>query len=117
MRAANLFFALCYALSVAVQYNDPDPLPWMAIYAAAAATTLAWERGRGVRAPALILLALSAAWAAWILARLELGVPLAEALGDWGMHGQGSEEAREIGGLAFVAAWMAALAARPERGD
>ena len=34
--AANVAMLAMFVFSVAVQYNDPDPLPWMAIYAAAA---------------------------------------------------------------------------------
>lgn len=32
MKIFNVFFILLFILSAAVQYNDPDPLIWMAIY-------------------------------------------------------------------------------------
>jgi hypothetical protein len=32
MKIANLILAVLFALFAAVQYNDPDPLHWMALY-------------------------------------------------------------------------------------
>jgi len=112
MRIANLLFGLAYVLSVVVQHNDPDPLPWMLLYGAAAATCLAWALRRCPRWLPALLLGVVLAWAAWIGAHTELGVSLGQALGDWGMKTQGSEEAREIGGLLVVGVWMSVLALR-----
>jgi len=39
-RALNGLMAALFALAVAVQYNDPDPVRWMAIYGAACIVTL-----------------------------------------------------------------------------
>lgn len=32
MKALNIFFIIVFALSAALQYNDPDPYIWMPIY-------------------------------------------------------------------------------------
>jgi len=113
VKFANALFGLAYVLSVVVQYNDPDPLPWMLLYGSAAGVCLMWALRRCPRwLPAVVLL-IAAGWSGWIAVSIELGVPLTEALGDWGMHAQGSEEAREIGGLLLVGVWMLALALKP----
>lgn len=109
MRFANLVMFALFVWSVLLQANDPDPAVWMAMYGAAALACVWWERRWGTRwlAGGVGLLALG--WAGWTLATMHLGVPLAEALGDWQMHADGSEEARESGGLLIVAAWMGVL--------
>lgn len=113
VRGANLVFALMFAFSVALQYNDPDPLRWMAIYAAAFSVCLARAAGSVRREFAWAIAAIALLWAAsiWVSTRLE--VPLLEALGEWDMHSGGSEEAREIGGLLLVAACSLLAGALP----
>jgi hypothetical protein len=114
LRAANALFALLFVFSVVVQYNDPDPVRWMAVYALGILACVAWERRVASRArwavPAIAL-----TWAGAWLHGLHLGVPAWTALTDWGMHSEGSEELRETCGLALVAAWTGLLAARPRR--
>ena len=39
--AFNTLFLVAYLLSALVQYNDPDALPWIAIYLAATAMCVA----------------------------------------------------------------------------
>lgn len=115
-RAANACFFLAYAASVALQYNDPDPLRWVAIYVAAAGACFAWEVGWVVRANAAVIGVVAVGWAISIARNTTLLVPLSDALLDWGMHAQGSEEVREVGGLLIVGLWMAAIALLlPER--
>ena len=116
MRILNALFGAAYILSAAVQLNDPDPVPWIALYLSAAATCLTWQLSRCPRALPAALLVTALTWAAWIGAHTTLGVSLREALGDWGMYSEGSEQAREIGGLLVVSLWMAALAWRPAPG-
>ena len=113
LQGLNILFAVAFTLSVAVQYNDPDPIQWMAIYGAALACCVGWARRRLPR-PAPVGIGLVAlGWAAWIYQGMHLGVPLGTALTDWGMHSEGSEDAREIGGLLLVAGWMAVISTLP----
>ena len=42
----NIFFLVIYLLCAAVQYNDPDALPWVALYLSAAAMCAARLRKR-----------------------------------------------------------------------
>ena len=112
MRILNALFGAAYVLSAYVQLNDPDPVAWIALYLSAAVTCLAWRLGRCPRALPAVLLVVALAWAGWIGAHMTLGVSLGEALSDWGMYSEGSEEAREIGGLLVVSFWMGTLAWR-----
>ena len=40
MKVFNLIFCLLFIFSAALQYNDPDPLRWMLLYAAACGVSL-----------------------------------------------------------------------------
>jgi Transmembrane family 220, helix len=101
-----------FVFSVAVQYNDPDPLPWMGIYGAAAVAS-AWAalRPRGYPWPfpaAVGTVAL--VWSFFLLPQVVGKVRLAELFASWEMKSPRVEVAREAGGLLIVAAWMAVTA-------
>jgi hypothetical protein len=42
LSACNWLMAALFGLSAVLQYNDPDPLSWIALYAAAAAACVLW---------------------------------------------------------------------------
>jgi hypothetical protein len=94
--------ACLFALSAALQWNDPDPLRWLLLYLGAALVCGLHALGRGHRGACLALAALAVAWAAAlaprVIARADLG---------------GSEEERELAGLLLVAGVCASLARRP----
>lgn len=107
---ANIIAALLFAASVAVQINDPDPLPWVAIYGGAAIIALL-ECVRRVRPVFPALLSLTAlGWAASIAPRVIGKVPFAEMFDAFEMKNVGVEESREMYGLLLVALWMAVVA-------
>ncbi len=97
MRSLHAAFFLSFVASTVVQWNDPDWLPWMAIYAVAA-----WESGHAVfgrqeRARALVVALVALAWLT------KIGP---EALhGDWVFN----EVQRESGGLLLVSLSMMAV--------
>src|SRR5262245_48605861 len=106
LRILHVVMALLFALSFAVQYNDPDALPWMMIYAAAFILAVAGAAGR----PPSWQAALVATFAfAWGLA-LYPAVPVflhSDVSTTFYMHtgNDVEEEARECGGLAIVVVW------------
>jgi hypothetical protein len=107
---ANLIAAVMFAASVAVQINDPDPLPWMAIYGGAAIIA-ALECTRRVRPVFPALLSVTAlGWAATLAPRVIGRVPFADMFGAFEMENVGIEESREMYGLLVVGLWMAAVA-------
>lgn len=100
---------LLFLFAAAVQFNDPDPFAWIAVYVAAAAICASEiRRGASVWAPiALALVAL--AWAGSLFYRAR-DVPVSSLVAEWEMRDIHVEEAREMYGLLIVAAWMIVIA-------
>ena len=107
---ANAAMLLAFIFSVVVQFNDPDPERWAAIYAAAAIVAgLEITRRAGVVAP-LIVGAIAAVWAGTIAPRVLGKVRFSDMFAEFEMANVGIEESREFYGLCFIALWMAAVA-------
>jgi len=111
----NSLFLLAYLLSAAVQYNDPDSLPWIAIYLAAAGMCIARFRNKLPRWMPLTLLTISLVWIGSLLPNVVGQVSMQDIIESISMRTKEIEEAREIGGLAFVAVWAAVLTHRNRR--
>ena len=105
----NVIMTVAFLFSVAVQYNDPDPVRWMAIYGAAAAAcilsltgNLSWKFSAAVGLAALLW---AAVWAPGVFSR-----PFPTTMVDeFHMTGVADEEARELGGLLIILIWMTVL--------
>lgn len=106
--AANVAMLAMFVFSVAVQYNDPDPLPWMAIYAAAAVVCGFEIRRKTPLLAPVVVAAVAVIWSGWIAARMH-DVPISALFAEWEMRDVGVEEAREMYGLAIVGIWMIAI--------
>jgi hypothetical protein len=104
--------ATLFLLSAAVQYNDPDPLPWMAAYLGAAVVCLLPD---SIRQRELFAWLVAAATAFSAL-RLAPGALALERLSDltaaMSVARPEVEAARETLGLAFVSLWSAGAAIR-----
>ena len=116
MRALHLVFAVLFAISAGLQYNDPDPIGWALLYLAATALAAGVFRGASwVRPLAGALIAVCAVWMVFLApgmgAFIERGDPalLAATMqaGDPVI-----EEAREFLGLAIVLLYSLAAALR-----
>jgi hypothetical protein len=105
-----------FALSVAVQLNDPDPLRWIAIYGLSSVACVFGLIGRGHWLFPATVGALAAGWAAAIAPRVVGAVPFADMFGGFEMENVGVEESREMYGLLIIAIWMGVLALRMGRG-
>ena len=105
----NSLFLLAYVASTLVQFNDPDPWAWIAIYVAAAGMCIAWFRRRVPRWYPTALLVISLLWIGSLLPAVVGKVSPAEIFESISMRTRAIEEAREIGGLALVAIWAGAL--------
>lgn len=107
MGALNGGMAGLFIFAAGLQYNDPDPLRWMAVYLAAAAACIAAFFGPRRVLPAAVGLA-ALAWAVTLAPE----VAFFRLFDRWEMKDAAVEETREFWGLVIVAGWMAALAAR-----
>jgi hypothetical protein len=116
MRFLDLTMVLLFAFAAAVQFNDPDPIRWIAVYGAACALSLlALVRRRVPPVAAMVVFVIAIAWAALI----GVGGPAASEYGHmfdaWEMKSPSVEEAREASGLLIVVAWMMVLFIRARR--
>ncbi len=115
LRVLNLIMLALFLFSVIVQYNDPDPIRWMAVYGGAAVACIWWLRGTMPRwLPAVAGLA-ALIWLGFWIPRVLGQVPLREMFREAGMATMAIEEGREAIGLALITIWMAVLAWVPGR--
>lgn len=113
---ATTVMGLLFLLALVLQYNDPDPLPWMAIYGAAALCCLLALGGRLSRwLPVLVGLA-ALAWAAVLAPGVVGKVGPRDLFREVSMATPAIEEGREMVGLLIVALWMLVLLAGTGRG-
>ena len=103
-RILNGLACVAFLSSAMLQLNDPDPIPWVALYASAAGLCFL-PRIRPAGYGFLGLIAVG--WSVHIARTGEWGTPMA---GGGGLFAE--EIVREIGGLWLVAGWMAVLAYR-----
>lgn len=105
----NVVLALGFAAAAVVQWNDPDPLRWMALYGGAAVACLVWRRVRRGWVVAAVVGAAALVWAAAIALGMERVASVDEMFRPMEMKGGPIEESREAIGLGIVAVWMAFL--------
>lgn len=110
LRLLSGAMAVLFLFGAAVQYNDPDPLRWIAIYAAAgvvcgfaAMQRLHWWLAAAVGVTAVM-------WAITLAPRAFPNVRMLEMFSAWEMANQRIEEAREMYGLLLIALYMSVLA-------
>ncbi|HTO92543.1 MAG TPA: transmembrane 220 family protein [Candidatus Sulfotelmatobacter sp.] len=111
LRIVNGLMTLLFAFAAYLQFNDPDPIAWTAIYAApmVASAWAAWRpAGYPWQFPAAIAL-IALIWAATIAPRALGKIRLGEMFAQWEMKDAAVEENREMFGLLIVAAWMIVL--------
>ncbi len=113
--AADALLLLMFVLSAAVQFNDPDPLRWAAMYGAAAVVCLLSLVGRVAKWQPLGVGAIALIWAVTIAPRVIGRVDPKSMFSAWEMKNISIEESREMYGLLLVALWMAVVAVRAER--
>jgi hypothetical protein len=101
--------AVLFAFAAAVQYNDPDPLRWMAVYGLAMLACVRALAGRLPRPlPALVGLG-ALVWAGTLAPGVVGRVSPGELFQSYGMLSTAVEEGREMSGLLIVAVWMGLL--------
>lgn len=103
--AANGLMLLLFVFSVALQYNDPDPIRWMSIYGVAAVVCgFEMRRRTPLWLPALVML-IAIVWAVSIGYGSHADA-FRHMMDQWEMKNVHVEEAREQYGLTIVAVWM-----------
>jgi hypothetical protein len=111
----NIVFALMFAFSVVVQYNDPDPVQWMMLYGSATLVCALEVRRGSVKWLAPAIAAIALVWALTIAPRVVGKVPFADMFGAFEMKNEAIEESREMYGLLIVVVWMTIVAIASRR--
>jgi hypothetical protein len=111
MRITAIIIAALFALSAALQLNDPDPVPWFLAYALVALLWLLAATGRYYRPFTAVLLLVLAIWmftlvpdfVAWV------GMGMPSIVGGMKAEEPHIELVREFGGLVFAVLALAYL--------
>ncbi|MBK9034218.1 MAG: hypothetical protein IPL61_23640 [Myxococcales bacterium] len=112
---ATAVFAVLCATSAALQYNDPDPVRWAAMYlAAGAAAVAALVQPRWWWLPTLVALG-AVAWAVALWTGVAGSVETSDLWRKMSEKGGKVEEMREAGGLSIVVVGCALAAWRARR--
>jgi hypothetical protein len=116
VRILDVTMAVLFLFAASVQFNDPDPIRWIAIYSSA--TVLSCVAAYARRVPTAVSAAVGVVamvWAALIALGGAGASEYAQMFDAWEMKSLAVEEAREASGLLIVAAWMAVLVIRARR--
>ena len=95
---------------VALQYNDPDPIRWMAIYGATALTAFVMPSKKQLVPVSYLIAATALVWAAVLFAGIWGKMGFSDLWLKMSEKGGAVEEGRECGGLTITAVWSAASA-------
>jgi hypothetical protein len=109
LKYGNLVMLVVFVLCIVVQFNDWDAYYWVLIYGLAALLCLLKLLARPVKTPAIILGMIAMAWLLALIPRVIGETTIDEVFASITMQTQAVEEAREIGGLLIVVAWMFVL--------
>jgi transmembrane protein TMEM220 len=118
-RTLDAVMTALFAFSVAVQFNDPDPARWMAIYAAACAISIVSAvRGVPPLVPSMVVGGAALAWGVvWMATSQSAPGDFLHMFDAWEMKSMPVEEAREAGGLMILMVWMIINALRARLSD
>lgn len=105
-RGLSYAMAALLFVSVALQYNDPDPLRWMAVYGAGAVVSLALPSRRVLAAVAIVLGVGTAVWAGMLVFEVWDKIEIADLKNKMSEKGGAVEVGREAGGLGIQAVWL-----------
>jgi hypothetical protein len=112
MKVLNWIFCFLFLLSAVLQYNDPDPIPWMLMWGAAGATCLLSGLGKLPKPLPITVGVIGLIWAFSLLpgiVRTASDIHWNEVFMQASMSNITVEWVREMGGLLIMAVWMGLL--------
>lgn len=117
-KAVCWLFAALFGLSVALQYNDPDPIRWMLIYGAGMVVAFALPFRKAVAIPGIVVGLACAVWAILLVTGVWGKLGMSDLVLKMSEKGGAVEEGREAGGLAIEAVFLLiASVVRARRSD
>ena len=105
-RNVSWTLAALYVVSAALQYNDPDPLRWIAIYLAAAVAAFFLPLRRWAIPLSFAVSSAALLWAVVLFPDIWGKVGLSDMWLKMSEKGGAVEIEREIGGLVIVVGWL-----------
>lgn len=98
--------AALFAVCVALQYNDPDPIRWMLIYGTAMVVSVLLPLKRDAAKVGVLVAALALVWSAILILGIWDKVSLSDVWLKMSEKGGAVEEEREAGGLLIEGVWL-----------
>jgi len=105
-RYASYVMAALLAVCVALQYNDPDPIRWMAMYGAAMVVSALLPSKKPLVPVGFVVAAVALVWSAYLLYGVWGRMEVADLVEKMSEKGGAVEEGRESGGLAIAGFWL-----------
>lgn len=106
LKIANILMAALFVVGAIVQWNDPDPAGWIAIYVAAALACGAAGRASWAVYVAVITAVAGVAWGGRIASEMPRWVTPTQMFEPMESRGGAVELAREVWGLGIIVLWM-----------
>ena len=102
---------ILFLVGAAVQFNDPDPWRWAAVYALAAVSCVLHGLGRPVWQLSALLVAVAVVWSLLLVPDVLGKTTWGEMTEAWTMrhdlpNSDNTEMGRELGGMILIFAWM-----------
>ena len=110
-KAVTWGMAALLFVCVALQYNDPDPVIWMAIYGAGAVASVLLPIKRPVAALAGVIGLVALVWAISLIHSIWGLIELSDLTNKMSEKGGAVEVGREAGGLVIEGVWLIVAAA------
>lgn len=110
-RYASWLMAVLFAICVALQYNDPDPIRWMVIYGAAMVVSALLPAKRGLWQLGVLVGCTALVWAIVLTMHVWGVIHLDDLFLKMSEKGGAVEEGREAGGMWIEAVWLLAACA------
>jgi hypothetical protein len=106
-RLFNAIMAGLFVWAAALQYNDPEPVRWIAIYLTTAIATILYIVGRLRWQVSAIIALIALIWAGMLVPRVWGRVTFSQLFESWQMANPAVVEGREMYGLLIAGCWMA----------
>lgn len=103
---ASWVMAALLVVCVVLQYNDPDPIRWMAIYGAGAVLAALLPSKKSLAPVAVVVALVALVWATYLVYKTWGVIDIGDLTGKMSEKGGAVEEGREAGGLGIAGAWL-----------
>ena len=108
-RVFGALMAGLFIFAAVLQYNDPDPLRWSAIYLSAAVASILYVVGRLRWYIPMLIGFIALTWASTLASGVWGQISFSQLFEAWEMANPAVEEGREMCGLLIAGCWMAFL--------